>query len=83
VREGFDRQLIWCVLKRKRSRAIIAAAPAEDSDEDPAPDPPFSILKYRAANDNTECAWLRWMWLVLAFSVPVSLAVALLRIAVG
>jgi hypothetical protein len=61
--------------------ALIASASAEDRESLAAPEPPLGILKYRAANDNAPCAWLRWLWLILAFSVPVSLAVALLRLA--
>jgi hypothetical protein len=57
--------------------AVIAAA--DDDDSAPTPESSLGILKYRAANDNARRAWLRWVWLILALSVPLSLAVALLR----
>jgi hypothetical protein len=49
----------------------------------PAPDSKITLLKYQAANDNTERAWLRWLWLALIFSVPISFAIAIVRMALG
>jgi hypothetical protein len=62
----------------------IVAAIAADRDLDDKPVEPnaLGVLKYRAANDNSERTWLRWLWLALAFLVPLSLA-ALLRLAFG
>jgi hypothetical protein len=43
----------------------------------------LELLKYRVANDNEEHAWLKWLWLALMLSVPVSFLVALMRMAFG
>ena len=49
----------------------------------PDPEPKITLLKYQAANDNPERAWLRWLWLALIFSVPISFAIAIVRMALG
>jgi hypothetical protein len=49
----------------------------------PDPEPKITLLKYQAANDNTERAWLRWLWLALIFSVPMASAIATVRMALG
>ena len=41
------------------------------------------LLKYKAANDNEEHPWLKWVWLALVFSLPVSFVVAVVRMAFG
>ncbi len=62
---------------------VATVAADQDHEADPAELNGLGLLKYRAANDNSERAWTRWLWLGLALSVPIAFVVGLIRIALG
>jgi hypothetical protein len=48
--------------QEEEAEAIVAVIAADNDATAMEPESPLALLPYQASNDNSERAWLHWLW---------------------